>query len=101
MLRAKFSGKPEHVVNYMFMVAEEVRYFLSNLGLRSVQVSYFHSKKYLANLLQEIGVNGVIRKLLDESIYFTLVRIRLIRKRLCWNLGEFLKIFAVYSQIVI
>ena len=24
-LRARFSGKPEHVVNYMFMVAEEAR----------------------------------------------------------------------------
>ena len=24
-LRAKFDGKPEHVVNFMFMVAEEVR----------------------------------------------------------------------------
>ncbi|MFH4973848.1 hypothetical protein AB6A40_000557 [Gnathostoma spinigerum] len=34
VLRAKFKGEPEHVVNYMFMVAEEVRYFLSRLGLR-------------------------------------------------------------------
>lgn len=36
VLRAKFSGKPEHVVNFMFMVAEEVRYFLSKLGLKSL-----------------------------------------------------------------
>uniref|UniRef100_A0AC34QHY5 Glutamate synthase n=1 Tax=Panagrolaimus sp. JU765 TaxID=591449 RepID=A0AC34QHY5_9BILA len=36
ILRAKFAGKPEHVVNYMFMVAEEVRYFLARLGLRSL-----------------------------------------------------------------
>uniref|UniRef100_A0A914H2C3 Glutamate synthase n=1 Tax=Globodera rostochiensis TaxID=31243 RepID=A0A914H2C3_GLORO len=33
VLRAKFDGKPEHVINYMFMVAEEVRYFLAKLGL--------------------------------------------------------------------
>ena len=39
ILRAKFMGKPEHVVNYMFMIAEEVRLFLAKLGLRSVQVS--------------------------------------------------------------
>lgn len=26
VLRAKFAGKPEHVVNYLFMLAEEVRY---------------------------------------------------------------------------
>uniref|UniRef100_A0A1I8BEV8 Glutamine amidotransferase type-2 domain-containing protein n=1 Tax=Meloidogyne hapla TaxID=6305 RepID=A0A1I8BEV8_MELHA len=36
VLRAKFDGKPEHVVNYMFMVAEDVRYFLSKLGLRKM-----------------------------------------------------------------
>ena len=35
-LRAKFEGKAEHVVNYMFMVAEEVRYFMSKLGLRKL-----------------------------------------------------------------
>ncbi|KAJ1362991.1 hypothetical protein KIN20_022733 [Parelaphostrongylus tenuis] len=35
-LRTKFEGKPEHVVNFMFMVAEEVRYFLARLGLRSL-----------------------------------------------------------------
>uniref|UniRef100_A0AC35U5M8 Glutamate synthase (NADH) n=1 Tax=Rhabditophanes sp. KR3021 TaxID=114890 RepID=A0AC35U5M8_9BILA len=37
VLRAKFEGKAEHVINYMFMVAEEVRYYLSRLGLRSIQ----------------------------------------------------------------
>ncbi|CAI5454315.1 unnamed protein product [Caenorhabditis angaria] len=37
VLRAKFEGKAEHVVNYMFMVAEEVRYFLAKLGLRKLE----------------------------------------------------------------
>ncbi len=40
ILRAKFRGKPEDVVNYMFMVAEEVRMFLAKLGLRTVQVKF-------------------------------------------------------------
>ena len=35
-LRKKFKGKPEHVVNYLFMVAEELRKIMANLGLRSV-----------------------------------------------------------------
>ena len=35
-LRRKFSGKPEHVVNYLFMVAEELRSIMARLGLRSV-----------------------------------------------------------------
>ncbi|KAI6214865.1 Glutamate synthase [Aphelenchoides besseyi] len=36
VLRAKFTGKPEHVVNFMFMVAEDVRYYLAKLGLRKL-----------------------------------------------------------------
>jgi glutamate synthase (NADPH/NADH) large chain len=35
-LRKKFKGKPEHVVNYLFMVAEEMREIMAELGLRSV-----------------------------------------------------------------
>jgi glutamate synthase (NADPH/NADH) large chain len=33
-LRAKFQGKPEHVVNYFFFVAEEVRELMAKLGVR-------------------------------------------------------------------
>ena len=33
-LRAKFSGKPEHVVNYFFFIAEEVRHIMAQLGIR-------------------------------------------------------------------
>ncbi len=36
-LRKKFEGKPEHVVNYFFMLAEEIREILAKLGLRSYQ----------------------------------------------------------------
>ena len=35
-LRKKFSGKPEHVVNYLFMVAEEARQLMAKLGFRSI-----------------------------------------------------------------
>jgi len=34
VLRKKFAGKPEHVINYFFFVAEEVRKIMANLGLR-------------------------------------------------------------------
>ncbi len=34
VLRQKFSGKPEHVVNYFFFVAEEVRQIMAQLGIR-------------------------------------------------------------------
>jgi glutamate synthase (NADPH/NADH) large chain/glutamate synthase (ferredoxin) len=33
-LRQKFSGKPEHVVNYFFFIAEEVRQIMAQLGIR-------------------------------------------------------------------
>ena len=35
-LRAKFNGQPEHVVNYFFFVAEEVREIMARLGVRSL-----------------------------------------------------------------
>ena len=34
LLRKKFSGKPEHVVNYFFFIAAEVREFMARLGIR-------------------------------------------------------------------
>ncbi|HJV64308.1 MAG TPA: glutamate synthase large subunit [Geomonas sp.] len=36
VLRAKFSGKPEYVVNYMRFVAQELREIMAELGFRSV-----------------------------------------------------------------
>ncbi len=37
VLRARFTGTPEHVVNYMFFVAEELREIMATLGFRTVQ----------------------------------------------------------------
>ena len=34
VLRRKFEGRPEHVVNYFFFVAEEVRELMARLGIR-------------------------------------------------------------------
>jgi glutamate synthase domain-containing protein 2 len=36
-LRRKFSGQPEHVINYFFLVAEEVREIMAKLGFRTMQ----------------------------------------------------------------
>jgi glutamate synthase (NADPH/NADH) large chain len=35
-LRKKFKGKPEHVVNFFFMLAEEMRGIMAQLGFRSI-----------------------------------------------------------------
>ena len=36
-LRKKFTGQPENVVNYLFMVAKDLRKIMSELGFRSVE----------------------------------------------------------------
>ena len=35
-LRKRFAGKPEHVVNYLFMVAEDARAIMAALGFRTI-----------------------------------------------------------------
>jgi glutamate synthase (NADPH/NADH) large chain/glutamate synthase (ferredoxin) len=37
VLRKKFSGKPEHVINFFFFVAEEMRQIMAQLGFKTVQ----------------------------------------------------------------
>ena len=36
VLRARFTGQPEHVINYFFFVAEELRALMAELGFRTV-----------------------------------------------------------------
>ena len=37
VLRQKFTGQPEHVVNYFFFVAEEVRELMASMGIRKFE----------------------------------------------------------------
>ena len=37
VLRKRFTGKPEHVINYFFFVAEEVREIMAALGFRTLR----------------------------------------------------------------
>lgn len=41
-LRKKFAGKPEHVINYLFMVAEEAREIMAELGFRTINEMVGH-----------------------------------------------------------
>ncbi|MEZ0268449.1 MAG: glutamate synthase large subunit [Phycisphaerae bacterium] len=36
-LRKKFSGKPEHVINFMFFLAEELREIMAELGFKTIE----------------------------------------------------------------
>src|SRR5690606_10654967 len=35
VLRKKFTGQPEHVINYLFLVAEEARGYMAKMGVRT------------------------------------------------------------------
>ncbi|MBM4420207.1 MAG: glutamate synthase large subunit [Chloroflexi bacterium] len=37
VLRARFAGEPDHVVNFMFFIAEDLRELMAQLGFRTVQ----------------------------------------------------------------
>src|SRR5438874_8502701 len=37
VLRARFTGTPEHVINYFFFVAEELREIMASLGIRALE----------------------------------------------------------------
>ncbi|MGA2016649.1 MAG: glutamate synthase large subunit [Opitutaceae bacterium] len=44
-LRAKFAGKPEHVVNFMRFIAEDVRQIMAQLGFRTVEEMVGHVER--------------------------------------------------------
>jgi hypothetical protein len=36
VLRARFTGQPEHVINYFFFVAEELRAIMAEMGFKTI-----------------------------------------------------------------
>jgi glutamate synthase domain-containing protein 2/glutamate synthase domain-containing protein 1/glutamate synthase domain-containing protein 3 len=42
ILRARFQGQPEHVVNFFFFIAEQVRQYMAKLGFRTVDEMVGH-----------------------------------------------------------
>jgi glutamate synthase (NADPH/NADH) large chain len=53
VLRARFTGTPEHVINYFFLVAEDLRAIMAGLGLRSLDEMIGRS-----DLIQAVPVEG-------------------------------------------
>ncbi|MCK9541343.1 MAG: glutamate synthase large subunit [Novosphingobium sp.] len=54
VLRARFTGQPEHVINYFFFVAEELRAIMAEMGFRTVaemvgRVDRLDSRKAIAH----------------------------------------------------
>jgi len=44
VLRRRFTGTPEHVINYFFFVAEELRTIMAQLGFRSIEEMVGHTE---------------------------------------------------------
>ena len=49
VLREKFAGKPEHVVNFMMFIADELREYMAQLGFRTVAEMVGHVECLDAN----------------------------------------------------
>jgi glutamate synthase (ferredoxin) len=59
-LRKNFQGKPEHVINYMYFVAEELRQIMSELGFRKIDEMVGQSQK--------LDINKAIKHFKAEGI---------------------------------
>jgi glutamate synthase (NADPH/NADH) large chain len=51
VLRARFQGQPEHVINFLFFVAEELRGIMSQLGFRTLEEMTGHPENITARVL--------------------------------------------------
>lgn len=48
-LRRKFEGTPEHVINFFYYVAQELRGIMAKLGFRSIDEMVGHAEKLIVN----------------------------------------------------
>lgn len=71
ILREKFAGKPEHVINFFFMLAEEVRSHMASLGISKFQdlIGRTDLLKVRENISLEkaktLNLDNILKKALD------------------------------------
>ncbi|MDG1710863.1 MAG: glutamate synthase large subunit [Flavobacteriaceae bacterium] len=59
-LRKNFKGKPEHVINYMYFVAEELRQIMAELGFKSIDEMVGQSQKLnMKKALEHYKAQGI------------------------------------------
>ena len=59
-LRKNFKGQPEHVINYMYFVAEELRQIMAQLGFRTVNEMVGQSQKLnMAHAIDHYKAQGI------------------------------------------
>lgn len=74
-LRRRFKGKPEHVVNFMKFIAEDLRGYMAQLGFRTVDemighTECLHKKEYpVDSPLARIDLTNMLAKEVEEDSY--------------------------------
>ncbi|XP_022890356.1 glutamate synthase 1 [NADH], chloroplastic isoform X1 [Olea europaea var. sylvestris] len=66
VLREKFAGEPEHVINFFFMLAEELREIMSQLGFRTINEMVGRSD--MLELDKDLAKNNEKLKNIDLSL---------------------------------
>ncbi|CAA2988747.1 Glutamate synthase [NADH], amyloplastic [Olea europaea subsp. europaea] len=66
VLREKFAGEPEHVINFFFMLAEELRDIMSQLGFRTINEMVGRSD--MLELDKDLAKNNEKLKNIDLSL---------------------------------
>ncbi|CAA2957842.1 glutamate synthase 1 [NADH], chloroplastic isoform X1 [Olea europaea subsp. europaea] len=66
VLREKFTGEPEHVINFFFMLAEELRDIMSQLGFRTINEMVGRSD--MLELDKDLAKNNEKLKNIDLSL---------------------------------
>ncbi len=68
-LRKKFEGKPEHVVNFMYFIAEELRSIMAQLGFRTInemvgQVHKINTRKAISHFKAKgLNLSPILKKI--------------------------------------
>ncbi|MBL6677661.1 MAG: glutamate synthase large subunit, partial [Flavobacteriaceae bacterium] len=66
-LRKNFKGKPEHVINFMYFVAQELREIMAKLGFRSIDEMIGQTQKLRAKTgIDDYKIKGIN---LDKLLY--------------------------------
>jgi glutamate synthase (ferredoxin) len=82
-LRKKFKGKPEHVVNYMYFVAQELREIMAKLGFKTINE--------MVGQVQKLNRNKAIEHYKASGIDLTPILHRV-------DVSEDVKLFNTYCQ---
>ena len=96
-LRKKFEGKPEHVVNYMYFIAQELREIMAQLGFRTVnemvgQVQKLDRKKAIEHYkARGIDLTPILHQIpvpIGTKLYNTQPQVHLVDKSIEFEIIE-------------